>query len=391
MQIDKNIILQIFGSLMKNPLLLGEVDKYNLTPYDFSNSFEKYIFSAIYNLFQNGAERISVVDIDNYLSSFEGAYSVFKRQNGIEYLQDAEDLSIEENFQYYYDKLKKINAIRDLKKEGFKTSNIYPDDFSDDDAETILDKFETMTIEDIFSSIKNKIINLESKYNVQDNTVVGKASDGIRELLEKLKEAPDFGANLQGDIFNTIVRGARKGKYYVRSAGSGVGKTRSMIGDACQIAYPIRYSQEKQKWIFTGSNEKVLYIATEQEPEEIQTMILAYLSGIEEEKIKSGFINEEEEAILNKSMDIMEYFNSNLIIAQIPNPTILEVKTFIRKQCLTENIQNVFYDYIFSSPGLLGEFRDLRIREDRVMLMSSKIAFPFINGVTIKWLTRKTD
>ena len=31
----------------------------------------------------------------------------------------------------------------------------------------------------------------------------------------------------------------------------------------------------------------------------------------------------------------------------------------------------VFYDYIFSSPGLLGEFRDLRVREDVALMMLS--------------------
>ena len=35
------------------------------------------------------------------------------------------------------------------------------------------------------------------------------------------------------------------------------------------------------------------------------------------------------------------------------------------------NVEYVFYDYIFSSPGLLGEFRDLKIREDVVLNMLS--------------------
>ena len=107
---------------MKNPLLLSEVDKYSLTPQDFSTNFEKYIFAAISNLYQNGAERISVVDIDNYLVSHEAVYGVFTENNGIEYLNDAEELATLENFNYYYNKLKKYNAIRDLRVMGFNTN-----------------------------------------------------------------------------------------------------------------------------------------------------------------------------------------------------------------------------------------------------------------------------
>ena len=71
---------------------------------------------------------------------------------------------------------------------------------------------------------------------------------------------------------------------YLISAGSGVGKTRTMVGNACYMAYPIRYDTSKHEWVNMGSCEKVLYVGTEQEMSEIQTLILAYLSGVNEEK-----------------------------------------------------------------------------------------------------------
>ena len=67
-----------------------------------------------------------------------------------------------------------------------------------------------------------------------------------------------------------------------------------MIGDACNIAYPIRFDRKKGKWVSTGSAEKVLYIMTEQDPAEIQTMILAYLTGYNEEIFLYGTYGEEE-------------------------------------------------------------------------------------------------
>lgn len=373
MNLDKNTILQIFGSLMKNPLLLSEVDKYSLTPQDFSTNFEKYIFAAINNLYQNGAERISVVDIDNYLINHEAVYKIFTENNGIEYLNDAEELSSLENFNYYYNKLKKYNAIRDLKIMGFNTNKIYPENLLENNREEQLDKFEKMSVQDIFNSIKADIAKTESKYANKLNTQTIKANEGVRNLINKLKTTPEIGINCQGEIFNTVVRGARQGKFYIRSGGTGTGKTRSMVGDACYIAYPIRYNSQKEKWENTGSCEKVLYIGTEQKPDEIQTMILAYLTDINEEKILYGNYSEKEEMLLEKAMKIMDIYEDNFVITQIPDPTIEQVKTHIRKFCLVNDINNVFYDYIFSSPGLLGEFRDLKIREDVVLGMLSTV------------------
>ena len=83
--------MQLLGCLMKNPLFLGEINTYNLTPNDFSRSMDKQVFAAIFNLFRGGAEKVTVVDIDNYLKGHPGIYSEFIKNNGIEYLQDAED------------------------------------------------------------------------------------------------------------------------------------------------------------------------------------------------------------------------------------------------------------------------------------------------------------
>ena len=66
-----------------------------------------------------------------------------------------------------------------------------------------------------------------------------------------------------------------------------------------------------------------------------------------------------------------EIYKENFVIIQLPDPTIALVKGVIRKECLLKNIEYVFYDYIFSSPGLLSEFRDLRIREDVILGMLS--------------------
>lgn len=367
----RTIVMQLLGCLMKNPLFLGEINTYNLTPEDFSHSVDKQIFAAIYNLFKNGAEKISVVDIDEYLKQHPAIYKNFVNNNGIEYLQDAEDLSVVENFNYYYSTLKKYNAVKDLQKYGFNISEIYPTDLLDSAHEEKLKKFDEMSIQDIFDYFRNKLVKIEGDYNTGTNTKISYANEGIENLLEELNVTPEIGINLPGKCYNTVTRGARRGKFYLQSSGTGVGKTRRMVGESCYIAYPIRYNWQMREWEKNGNCEKVLYIGTEQTISEIQTLILAYLSGINEEVILYGKYSAEQEKILKQTLQLMEIYKENFVIIQLPDPTIALVKGVIRKECLLKNIEYVFYDYIFSSPGLLSEFRDLRIREDVILGMLS--------------------
>lgn len=721
-QIDRHTVIQVLGSLMNNPMLLSETDKYLLEPLDFNYQLDKFIFSAIYNLYLNGAEKIHVADIDNYLKENSLAKKLMEEENGIGFLQDCETQAETSNFNYYYNKLKKINLVRELQQSKNQIDNIYCEDVLNDNYTKINENFEKMQTMDIINILKTNVANLENKFILNNLAEESKASDGIRDLLVDLKQKPEIGCKLQGDIFNTICRGGRKGKLYIRSAGSGVGKavpnyiriptpkgwttvgeikvgdylfdrygkptkvlaiypqkekkqvykvyfksgriaeccnehlwsyynsksrypnklftstlqelinnplglqdskgayrfsvpvcepvqydekeysidpyvmglilgdgsfryqnnqkafyfssndeelveqiknrmgytlykknsiknynwtfeanffehknvwvedilrdypklwqaksetkfipddfmfgsinqrfdllaglldtdgsidskgrisystvspqlrdnvielceslgmtcsysidkreykyttgesysisikmkkedkvkcfklkrklkiaidyvnskkrterrdrdpivkieptnnyvdmtcfyvdneehlflmnnyicthnTRSMVGDACHIAYPIRYDPKVGKWVSTGSCEKVLYIMTEQDTEEIKTMILAYLTGYNEEIFLYGTYGEKEMERINIAVDIMEKFSDNMLFAKVSDPCSSIIKNLFRRYNLQYGVENFFYDYIFSSPAMLDEYRDLKIPE----------------------------
>lgn len=368
--IDKNTIMQVLGSIMKNPFLLDDSD-YLLSPYDFITSFERYIFIAIHNLHENGADKIGIIDIDNYLIDNPGAYNIFEKEKGIEYLQDIEELCEPENFKYYYTKLKKFNCIRDLKQAGFNTDKIYSEDLLSENTQEINNKFENLSVEEIIDFIRADLSNIEINYSLNKNSESISANHKIDELLEELEHTPEVGIDFQGEIFNTVIKGARRGKFYLRSGGTGSGKTRSLVGDACHMAYPIRYNLSSHKWEQLGSSEKVLFISTEQSTAEIQTMILAYLSGVNEDIILLNRYTFEEKERVNKATQIMNVYKDNFFLTRIGDPNIQRVRAEIRNKCLKEHINYVFFDYIYSSPSLLNEFRDLKIREDVILCMLS--------------------
>lgn len=369
--VDKNSIIQIFGSLMKKPNLLSESDKYQLTLDDFYYKFDKYIFAAIENLYRGGANRIQPIDVENYLQTNGAASIIFKKNNGIEYLQDAEYLSELQNFDFYYKRLKKINLLTRLQESGFDISEFYIEDLTNPKALDVNKNFETLEIDDILDALKRKVLNLENQFTQNEVTQTESAFEGIEDIIKNAVENVDIGAPVQGELLNEVMSGARLGTFIVRSAASGTGKTRQAVGDACLIAYPFRYEPMKKKWEQIGSGRKVMFIATEQTIPEIQKMILAYLTGFNESKFRYGNFTKEEERIIRQAVWIMERYKDNFFIVQMPSPRIDLVKNLVREQVLLHGIEYVFYDYIFISPSLLTEFKGVNLRNDEILLMFS--------------------
>ena len=362
-QIDRHTIIQVLGGLMNHPDLLNETDKYNLAPEDFPNSLDKYGFSAIYNLYADGANKIHAVDVISLLQENLVAKNLIEKENGVTFFQDCEVNSDEGNFNFYYNRLKKLNLLREIQLTGRDTNDIFCENPLDDNYVEINEKFQKMSVNDIVNILKSEVANFENKYSYNNLVEESYAADDILELIDEWRKTPEIGYQLQGDIFNTVCRGGRRGKLYLRSASSSGGKSRQMVGDACNIAYPIRYDRNKGEWVSTGSCEKVLYIMTEQDPEEIKTMILAYLTGYNEEIFLYGTYGEEEMPRIKIAADIMEKFKDNMLFARIPDPCSSVVKNLFRKYSIQFGVNIFFYDYIFSSPAMLSEYRDLGLQE----------------------------
>ena len=292
--INRESMQQVLGGLIKNPKLLSEVDKYNLSISDFPTKLEKYIFTAIYGLYYNGAKKITSLDIENYLKTNPAAINFFNSHNGVEYLQDVEDLTSEENFSYYYEKLKKFNLLSELDKKGFDISSIYIEDLTNERAYEVNKQFESLSTSDIIALFKKKLITLETEYASPEEVESWVASEEVDEIIASFGEIENIGLPIQGHIYSQVINGAEKGALTIRSGASGTSKTRSAVADACYLAYPIRYNIETCQWEQNGSNEKVLFIITEQKKEQILKMIIAYLTGINESKFKYGTFSEEE-------------------------------------------------------------------------------------------------
>ena len=359
----RNVVIQILGCLMEKPDILNDTDKYHLEPSDFSHQIDRYIFSSIYNLYVNGAEKIHTIDVDQYLKNNNVAADLMEKEHGIQMLQDCEAYSELNNFNFYYNSFKKFALLRELEKSGKDISQFYCDNPLDPDYQKVNTRFEKLKPADIITSLKGELAVLEDKYSHNAEIEEVYAGEGIMKLLTNLQEKPEVGIPLQGNILSMVVRGARLGKLYLRSASSGVGKSRTMIGDCCNLAYPIRYDTTAKRWVATGHCEKVCYVSTEQDISEIQTMILSWLTGINEECFLYGTFELQDSGRIMKAVKIMETYMHNLLLVRIPDPCASIVKNLFRRQNLQKGVNYFFYDYIFSSPAMLNEYRDLGLAE----------------------------
>lgn len=142
--------------------------------------------------------------------------------------------------------------------------------------------------------------------------------------------------------------------------------TRFLVGNACAISMP---KIVNNKIIIPDNLTKVLFIATEMDPDEIQTLILAYVSGINEEKILTNTMTEEERRVLDTAILLIEQYSENFRIEKISDPDIDTVRVKITSYILNEDFTHIYYDYIFTSTALNKQFSRTGLREDVVLMM----------------------
>ena len=196
------------------------------------------------------------------------------------------------------------------------------------------------SIDNIADIIDKKISDIRLKYVDDTENEATQAGKGAKDLLNKFRETPEVGYPLYGPLINTVTRGARLKKFYLRSAATGVGKTRAMIADACNLACNKIYSTKENKWIDNYTQEPTVFITTEQEVEEIQTMMMAFLSGVNEEHILSGEYFDGEWERVNYAAELLA--NSPLYIEELPDFSLKDIENTIKKNIRDHDIKYVF-------------------------------------------------
>jgi len=367
-------IYSVVGSLCKKPQLLRESDV-TLSEDDFSQEFHKIIFSAINNLVYQDLNTtyINEVDIDNYLASYPKLYKVWEKYNGINYVHDCIENTNPELFSQNYTRLKKFSLLRHYVSNGIDVSDLIDYQSVDlSDQEKGMKTIDEMDIHDIIDHFTMKMINVRNSFNLGQQSRDFKAGEDLRGLLKKLNKAPEYGYPFMNGLYNTIFRGMRKEKLLLRSAGTGTGKTRQALADVCFTSCTEIYDIETDKWISAGPALPTVYISTEIEKEEIQSIMIAFISGVDEAVIKDGYYSGKVLERLEKAIEIVEA--APIYCVYIDDFSISDIEMIIEQHIIQHKIAVVAFDYIQLTAKLsrtMASSFGSNLREDQILVQFS--------------------
>lgn len=369
--VDKRAYLNTIGCLLQDPTLIDDIDR-PLDRTDFNTeTFYELLYIAIYNLHMQGCTTTDEFSVDSYLSNYKDQYTIFQENNGLEYLANAKELATLENYDYFYHRVRKYSLLRYYEKQGLSTRFIYDGSVDTAKLEMEQKKFDEYTEQDIVSMVESTfVLNPNMKYCSNTLSTDAQAGDGINELIEDLCETPDVGVPFTSLGLNTVARGFRLGKFYLRSGTTGSSKSRQSIMDCCNIAIPHRWNLETKSWEYTGNAFPTLFISTEMSVDECQTIILATVSGVNEEHILYGnYKNGEKERVLLAAKYLKE---SPLYINVINDFSISDIENIIKRYHNSRGVNYIFFDYIFVAPRLIAEMSktsSMRMQEYQLLTM----------------------
>ena len=146
--------------------------------------------------------------------------------------------------------------------------------------------------------------------------------------------------------------------------------TRMAVGDACKISVPYYYDICRNQYIYTGNCEPTTIFSTEMPVDEIQTLLIAAVSKVNEEHILYGTYEEGELERVKQAISYIE--SSPLYIVHIPDFSIEDIKNQIKKYNREFSVRYFFFDYIHTSLRLMAEVNGksgMGLKEHQLLLV----------------------
>lgn len=355
----------LLGCYLQDPSLALS-DKYPIEHSEFQIKFQEILYVIIYNLALNGCKEISLIDIDQWIQPYEAQYNVLKDNNYIDYIQTITQLTSVDNFEYYYSKFRKFSCLKEYKEQGFDITRFYDETKSEESQLENLDKYET---EDIINYYEGLQINIKRKFNQRNVKEEYVAGTDFLQMKELFKTEPLIGNSFQSAYLNNIFRGMYG--FLLRGAKSGGGKTVISMGDLCKSTIKEYYDFETKSFVKNKSRKgNGLFINTELSlREELDPMIIAWISGVPRNHIIDGKYDDGEEERVNRSAEIL--INSGLYIVDDPEFTTKSLVETIKDYAINKSVQTVCFDYIQNNGFVAKEISSetkVPQREDMVLL-----------------------
>lgn len=388
---DKKAIFHVLAGLMSNNDILSNVQEYDIRVEDFPERCHQIIFGAIYNLHNQGTEKITPVSIDGLLSSLPVQYDVYNSNGGIDYLFKMEELGESENFNYFYNRMKKYSLLRECVKVGVDISDIYDTSTVDvKEEEQKQQEFDNMSLEDIVSHIEYKIMSIKDEFLFDSENRGSHMAEGVAEEIASMLESPRYGHQLASKYYTSVTMGALPRKMMLISGSSGSGKSRFALANLLTACVPTIWDSEKKEWVDTGATGRGVFISTEQEDMEIKIPSICFIADINEEDIKRGRTTPEEQERIKVAVEILE--KSHVYFEELHDFDLADVEYLIEKNIRENDVSLICFDYIHSTMKIFSSMNKFgaNLQEHQILLQMSIKLKEIANKYDI-WLSTSTQ
>ena len=353
-------------------------DKYPLDKTDFCIQYQKFIYVSICNLYKKGTKNIGFMELDTYLSKYPEQYEVFKDCGGrgdIEgYIDTVMELANDENYENYYNDVRRCSIIRDYRDNGFNIDKFF--DYNKSETEN-LKELESYTIENIIDHFETTQCTISNKYKVDEDTKEKKFGDKGLEIYQNYKDTPMITTEFESKYLTTLWNGFGKKQLFIRSGDTSSGKSRSILGDLVCLSATEKYDIDKKEWVKnTNGGNKCLYIGCEMDlDEECDALIWAYISGVESSTIMHRRETKEEDERIKKAIEITK--RDGIWGVDMPSFNIKKIEEKVKYYKRKHDISYLGFDYILLNSATVKEFVQNRgsgvgTRGDEVLLEISK-------------------
>lgn len=362
-----NLSSLLIGCLLKQPSLLAQ-PQYPLDKNCFApEQFHKIMYLAIQRLYNEGVGEITEVEIENIVKNKPAYFEIIQDNNFCEFISTVKELSVIENYEYYYTVTRKFALLRDLQSNGIDIKDYY-NELEDENEQNA--KLEKLSIQDILNDVELKGVRLRNKYDVKYVRTEMTAGEDTEDLIKEFEQNPAFGAFLCSPYLTQLYMGWCRTHLIVESAPSGIGKTRMSIKDLCEVSVDKLWDDEAQDFIenlnYQGSGA---FIHTElRAREEINPMFLACVSGVNVKHITQGILTHEEKLRVLKAGEILSV--NNLKIADMADFTCQSIERKIKEYVESYGMQYCIFDYVQLNSAVTQEYRkntEAQAREDLIL------------------------
>lgn len=352
---------------MKNPSLLSQ-PQYPLDKNCFApEQFHKILYLAIQRLYNEGVSEVTEIEVENIVKNKPVYFEVLQDNNYIDFINTSKELAVVENFDYYYNTIRKFALLRDLKDNGIDIKEFY-DELQDENEQAA--KLEKLTIQDILNVVELKGIKLRSKYDVKYVRGEMVAGEDTESLITDFEQSPAFGAFLCSPYLTQLYMGWCRGHLLDESAPSGVGKTRIAVADLCGVSVDKLWDDEAQDFIYNPNYQGPgLFIHTELATRhEINPMFLACIAGVEVKHITQGLLSHDEKLRVLKAGEILQANNMRLV--DMADFTCQSIDRKIKECVEGYGMQYCVFDYVQLNSAATQEYRqntEAQAREDLIL------------------------